>query len=569
MATLYWVGGTGAWITAGKWSTTGSNVNEFTASRVGTTLTVTAVARGTIAVGQTIFQGSTGLSQGTITALGTGTGGTGTYTMSLSGTITSRVMAGAVNISGAAPTSGDDVVFNANSGFSTLPTTVPVNGGLARDVTVSAIPAGGITFSGSGTLTVAGNFSLFAGLSWTNTGTIILTATTSKTFNTNGVALGCNVTLSGTGGTWTLQNPLTIAIDRTITITNGSLNLAGYTLSCGIFAVTGTVTGRTLTFSGGQVNLTGDATTILDIRSTASGQFTIVGSPIFNVTNASAVGIRTIRVDNATLADTYYGLADNSFSLNVTAGGGTVSIPSGGIQFWKNLVFASSATCGVTVVVAGGNTWGIGGNLEISSGSINVSTITNLRMGGSGGTDSNVSSLKVSQLGLQTIVLDTVGLSFTLLSNVSMRSADAVNQATTFNLNGFTLSLNGPFRYTTTFGTIAFGATGQIVATGSTTAVGLLGISSQATLTGTPSITLASTALSGAITQNIATGPQSTLDLTLNFGSTSAVFNFDTDSGSFENIIKSLTLINPGIVTGSYSIAPVVITSTGNMFLVF
>ena len=54
------------------------NPAEFTGSISGTTLTVTAVASGTIKVGQWISgSGITASPQTTITALGTGTGGTG------------------------------------------------------------------------------------------------------------------------------------------------------------------------------------------------------------------------------------------------------------------------------------------------------------------------------------------------------------------------------------------------------------------------------------------------------------------------------------------------------------
>ena len=59
---------------------------RFTATIAGTTLTVSAVASGTIYLGQTL-QGA-GITAGTIiTALGTGTGGIGTYTISVAHTI--------------------------------------------------------------------------------------------------------------------------------------------------------------------------------------------------------------------------------------------------------------------------------------------------------------------------------------------------------------------------------------------------------------------------------------------------------------------------------------------------
>lgn len=64
---------------------------SFTASISGTTMTVTAVASGTIVVGQVIT--GTGVTAGTvITALGTGTGGAGTYTVSVSQTVASTTI---------------------------------------------------------------------------------------------------------------------------------------------------------------------------------------------------------------------------------------------------------------------------------------------------------------------------------------------------------------------------------------------------------------------------------------------------------------------------------------------
>jgi hypothetical protein len=64
---------------------------SFTASIAGTTMTVTAVGSGTVTVGQLIT--GTGVTAGTtITALGTGTGGAGTYTVSASQTTASTTI---------------------------------------------------------------------------------------------------------------------------------------------------------------------------------------------------------------------------------------------------------------------------------------------------------------------------------------------------------------------------------------------------------------------------------------------------------------------------------------------
>ena len=65
----------------------------FTGSISGTTLNVSAVGSGTLGVGMTVY--GTGVSAGTtITALGTGSGGAGTYTISATQTVSSTSMTG-------------------------------------------------------------------------------------------------------------------------------------------------------------------------------------------------------------------------------------------------------------------------------------------------------------------------------------------------------------------------------------------------------------------------------------------------------------------------------------------
>jgi hypothetical protein len=64
----------------------------YTGSIAGTTLTVSAVTYGALAVGKPVF--GVGVTDGTmITALGTGSGGTGTYTVSPGQTVSSRELA--------------------------------------------------------------------------------------------------------------------------------------------------------------------------------------------------------------------------------------------------------------------------------------------------------------------------------------------------------------------------------------------------------------------------------------------------------------------------------------------
>lgn len=87
----------GAWasIISIKLGWQGVSAAVVTGSISGTTMTVTAVSSGTLAVGQVLV--GSGLAAGTtITALGTGTGGTGTYTVSQTQTVSSETINGIV-----------------------------------------------------------------------------------------------------------------------------------------------------------------------------------------------------------------------------------------------------------------------------------------------------------------------------------------------------------------------------------------------------------------------------------------------------------------------------------------
>jgi hypothetical protein len=92
-------GGVGTYTVNQSQSVASTQMNSATVGAVvtgaisGTTLTVSAVTSGTLVVGQTI-QGSTVTAQTIITALGTGTGGVGTYTVNNSQTVTSRTLYG-------------------------------------------------------------------------------------------------------------------------------------------------------------------------------------------------------------------------------------------------------------------------------------------------------------------------------------------------------------------------------------------------------------------------------------------------------------------------------------------
>ena len=97
------VGGSAAAVAAAIWQKKDLGCSyapsaQFTASVAGSVMTVTAVASGILAVGQTVA--GPGIPTGTtITSLGTGTGGAGTYNLSaILGTVTSEAMTSATTV---------------------------------------------------------------------------------------------------------------------------------------------------------------------------------------------------------------------------------------------------------------------------------------------------------------------------------------------------------------------------------------------------------------------------------------------------------------------------------------
>lgn len=113
----------------------------FVGSISGTTLTVTLMSSGTIAVGQAIY--GIGMAYATvITALGTGTGGTGTYTINNSQTVTSQsltsVLVGAVIT---ASTSGTTLTASAVTG-TLYPGQTIQGSGVASTTIITALGTG-------------------------------------------------------------------------------------------------------------------------------------------------------------------------------------------------------------------------------------------------------------------------------------------------------------------------------------------------------------------------------------------------------------------------------------------
>ena len=207
---------------------------SFTASISGTTMTVTAVASGTIAVGQLIT--GTGVTAGTtITALGTGSGGTGTYTVSASQTVASTTIT-IVGIDFTGIPSWAKRITVMLNGVSTSGTSVPIVQIGSGTVTTSgytsyAAIAGGTNVASGVTSTVgiaiasaaaANNFSLAISI-FAYSGNIYFATFSGSMFQGTAyynMSGSSNVTLSGT-----LDRVRFTTTNGTDTFDAGSINI--------------------------------------------------------------------------------------------------------------------------------------------------------------------------------------------------------------------------------------------------------------------------------------------------------------------------------------------------------
>ena len=300
----------------------------------------------------------------------------------------------------AVPTAADDVYFDAASGAVTIT--------LSGARTCLSFNSTGFTgtLAGTGTLAVSGNAIYGSGATFTNTGTWTFNATSgTQQITTNAKTLDFSITQNGVGGTVQLQDNLTTGSTRTFTLTNGTLNLNSKTLSAGLFSSSGSGI-RTLTAgASGQINLTGNAATVINIGTTTN--LTVTNTPTtVNLTYAGSTGTRTLV--NGGINSLGF------FDVKINAGSDIIT-NTGNMRFY-NLDFTGFS-----------GTWTLAGvgatlvnNLTISSGMIVSSSSSILSFNGTSGTGTITTNNKTLDL---PITFDGVGGTWAF--------ADALTQGST------------------------------------------------------------------------------------------------------------------------------------------
>ena len=269
---------------------------------------------------------------------------------------------------------------------------------------------GGLTLNSTMTL------SAFPGLL-----TFASTSATVRTITTAGKTIDGAITFAGVGGTWQLQDAMTVGVTRTVTLTSGTLDLNSKTLTTGLFATTNS-NARTLAFNtSGIITCNGAGGTLF--TAATSTNLTVTGTPTVNISYSGATAV-TVAGGNPTEA--------NTLSFNITAGTYTLTM------FSTNRNYRDVDFTGFSGTLAAvGSAVLVYGSLTLSS-TMTLSTGATLTMAS---TSATVRKIKTNGKSVSfAILFNGVGGTWQLQDNMTMLTQTISHANGTFDLNGYTLS---------------------------------------------------------------------------------------------------------------------------------
>jgi len=263
------------------------------------------------------------------------------------------------------PTSSDNVFFTAASGAVTVTIATAYS---AETLNLVCTGFTG-TVTGTGSLSVYGNLTLVAGMTWSHNNTIVFSATSgSFTITTAGKTVaGLLFGITGTStATWTLQDALTTS--GNISVTSGTFTTNNFSVTARLLNSSGTNT-RTINFGSSTITFTVASVNFLDptnltfnagtstINASNASASLVGGGQTFNnfaFTNAGA-GTRTISGSNTF----------NTFSVSGTTP--TIRFTSGTTNTFTT--FSVNGTAGVLKIIDS-STAGSRATLSKASGTV-------------------------------------------------------------------------------------------------------------------------------------------------------------------------------------------------------
>lgn len=234
-----------------------------------------------------------------------------------------------------------------------------------------------MTLNTNGSITIYGSWSSGTGI--TMSGTLALTfagRSPTQQITSNGIAFTQPITVDNVTGTVQLVDNFTTGTTRTFTLTSGTLDLNGKTLSTGLFTSSNSNT-RTIAFGSGNITCTGTGT--VWTTATVTGLI-VTGTPVVNVTSS---GSTAITVNSGAISEA------SSISFNFTGGTYALTFLATASYSAKNVDFTGfagtwNATASTTIY----------GNLKLSTGMTLTPSTGVMTFGATSGTQTITSNGK-------------------------------------------------------------------------------------------------------------------------------------------------------------------------------
>lgn len=476
-------------------------------------------------------------------------GGSGTW----NSTSTANWSTSSGGASGAsAPTTSDTVIFDnlSNSGTNSFTVTIGTSAACQSLTFGTGAQAldGAMTLAGTTGLTIAGSATLPASnLTITLTGVITFTAT--GTITSNGVSFNGGITFNGSAQTFTLGDALTTASGRTIQLTQGTLNLQTYTMTCGLFSSSNSST-RNITFgSGAKIVLTGSAATVWSTGTVTA--MTITGTSRIEITANASTGTRTVTPGNFAEA--------SALNFYITAGTDTISFTTG--DSVKNLDFTGFGAGGTGTWASTSTT--LYGNLTISSTTSITGGTATLTFSATSGTQTITSNGVTVD---RNITSSGAGGTRALNGALTMGSARTLTiGAGTFDLSGYDVTTGLCIVSTNVTRTLAFGTKAIYINGTSGTVLNISNVTGF-TYTGTSNFQITGAATTTRTITGASTGSTEALamNVTVTAGTDTLTYGNDFLNLEFTSgFTGTLTLAaGGGIIYGNYIIGSSSVTTS-------
>jgi hypothetical protein len=241
-----------------------------------------------------------------------------------------------------------DIAVIGNTGLNTSATIGFLLSSAAVGTVDMSLRTNAVTFGFFNASTVYGDWKTGSGVTYSSNQLLTFSGGTTQTITSAGKTFTCPITVDTYGGTVQLADALNIGT-RSLTVTNGGFNTAGYAVTAlSLISAIGNV--RNISFGASTLTFSSDGGAVIDVNTTnltfnsGTSQINSVGTIGGGLSNT---GLTALNLYNFTVSGTsgvnsqFFGLFNfNNLTVNAPTSAGI-----GGIDFIQNVTINGTLTC--------------------------------------------------------------------------------------------------------------------------------------------------------------------------------------------------------------------------------